>query len=329
MRVVPPLTGHLDMALSNFLKGYRQAPLAQDILFPRLPVLRRTDVYWVYGRENIQLTESTLRAFGASAQEARFTMSTENYSVKSYALKGVVADEDRDTYTVGDLNMDTVAMLQDKNLLAREARVMALASNAANYASGNTLSLSGTSQWSDGVNSDPQGDIVKAKRQIRLTGQNANYGVFSDDVFTILSAHPKLQEKFKYTQVTGPLDKAQVATALGLDQIFVCSAITNDGTSQNSFLWNKFAWVGYVPPSVGTPGVLGGVGSEGRVGPKQLSFGKAFTWTTAPGTIDGYGVVIARAADPTAKSDIVGVDWYSDDRITGSDCGFLWTTPIA
>lgn len=329
MRVVPSLTGHLDMALSNFLKGYRNAPMAQDRLFPRLPVLRRTDLYWVYGRENLQLTEQTLRAFGAPAAEARFTMSTESYNVKSYALKGVVADEDRDTYTVGDLNMDTVAMLQDKNTLAREARVKAIAMNTANYAANNTLALSSTSQWSDYANSDPQADVAAAKKQIRLTGQNANLMMISDDVFTVLSSHPKLKAEFQYVVVTGPLDRVQLAKALGVDEIFVCSAITNDGTNQNDFLWSNFAWIGYVPPTVGAPGLLGGVGAEGRVGPKQLSFGKGFTWTSAPGTIDGYGVVIARAADPTAKSDIVGVDWYIDDRVTGSDCGFLWTTPIA
>jgi hypothetical protein len=317
------------MALSNFLKGYRQAALAQDRLFPRLPVLRQTDLYWVYGRENLQIAEQDLRAFGAPAAETRFTMSTESYNVHSYARKATIADEDREGYAIGDLTMDTVAMLQDKNLLAREARIKKMVTTSGNYASGNTLALSGTSQWSDGANSDPQGDVAKAKRRIRLTGQNANLMCVSDDVFTILSTHPKLQEKFKYTQVTGPLAQAQVATALGIDEIFVCSAVTNDGGDTNDFLWSNFAWIGYVPPSVGAAGVLGGIGAEGRVGPKQLSFGKSFTWTAAPGTIDGYGVVIARVADPTAKSDIVGVDWYMDDRITGSDCGYLWTTPIA
>jgi hypothetical protein len=317
------------MALSNFLKGYRQAPLAQDLLFPRLPVLRRSDVYWVYGRENLQATEQTLRAFGTSAAEARFSMTTESYSCKSSALKATVADEDRDTYTVGDLNMDTVSLLQDKNLLAREIRIKAIVSNSANYASGNTLSLSSGAQWSSYAASDPQGDVTKAKRQVRLTGQEANYLFLSDDVFAILAVHPQLKEMYKYTVTTGPLDAAQVAKALGVANVFVMSAITNDGTNQNQFLWTNFAMLAYVPPTVGAPGLLGGIGTEGRVGPKQLSFGKAFTWTSAPGTVDGYGVVIARHADPTAKSDIVGVDWYSDDKITGSDCGFLWTTPIA
>jgi hypothetical protein len=316
------------MALSNFIKGYRNAPMFQDRAFPRLPVLRRTDVYWVYGKENLQNTEQTLRAFGNAATETRFTMSTESYNVHSNALKATIADEDRDTYTVGDLTMDTVAMLQDKNVLAREYRVKALVTTSGNYASGNTLSLSGTSQWSDDT-SDPRGDVSKAMTRIRLTGQNGNLLAVSDDVFEILRNHPQLKDTFKYTVAAGPLNVAQVAQALGVEEVFVCSAVSNDGTATNGFIWSNFAWFGYVPPSVGAPGLLGGVGTEGRVGPKQLSFGKSFTWTSAPGTIDGYGVVIARAADPTQKADIVGVDWYTDEKITGSDCGFLFTTPIA
>lgn len=326
MRVIPPLTGHLDMGLSNFLKGYRQGPLVQDLLFPRLPVLRQTDRYWVSGRENLQAPVQTARAFGAPAAETRFTMSTDTYSAKSSALKATIADEDRDNYAIGDLNMDTVQFLQEQNQLAREIRIKALVTATANYAAGNTLALSGTSQWSDGANSDPQGDVAKARTRIRLTGQDANLACFSQDVFDVLAVHPKLKEIFKYTQATGPLNESQVATALGIEKVFVCRAVTNDGTAVNSFLWTNFAWIGYVSPTVGAAGVIG---AEGQVGPKQLSFGKAFTWTTAPGTIDGYGVVIARAADPTQKADIVGVDWYSDDKITGSDCGFLWTTPIA
>ncbi|MBN9618071.1 MAG: hypothetical protein J0G35_21140, partial [Acidobacteriales bacterium] len=287
MRVVPPLTGHLDMALSNFTKGYRNAPMFQDRAFPRLPVLRRTDVYWVYGKENLQVTEQTLRAFGTPAAETRFTMSTENYNAHSNALKANIADEDRDTYTVGDMNMDTVAMLQDKNLLAREIRVKALMTTSGNYPADNVLALSSTSQWSDGANSTPQEDVADAKTRIRLTGQSANLFAVSEDVFNVLSVHPKLQAKFTYNVVTGPLDEVQLAKVLGVAEVFVCRAITNDGTATNDFLWSNFAWLGYVPPTVGAPGLLGGIGSEGRVGPKQLCFGKSFTWTSAPGTIDG------------------------------------------
>ncbi len=328
MRIVPPLTGRLDMALSNFVKGYRQGTLIGDMLFPRLPVLRQRDVYWIFGRENLQLTEQTLRAFGTPAAETRFSLSTDVYQVTSHALKAVIPDEDRDTYTVGDLDKDTVQTLQDKIMLDREVRIRNVATNVANYNVGNTLALSGTSQWSAYGTSDPIADVEHAKYIVSTTGVLANMLLLSPDVARVLRTHPAIREYFKYTQTTGPLSDAQLATAFGLDKVVVASGISNDGSDANQFVWQEFAGLYYVSPTVGNPGVLGGVGTEGTVGPRQLSFGKSFTWTTAPGTVDGYGVVIARHPDATAKSDILGVDWYSDERVTGSDCGVLFTTPI-
>ncbi len=326
MRVVPPLTGRLDMALSNFVKGYRQAPLVGDLLFPRLPVLRQTDKYWVFGRENQELTEQTLRAFGTSPAETRFQLSLDSYQVLSHALKARIPDEDRDTYTVGDLDTETVSLLQDKILLDREVRIRALAANPASYAGSNSLALAGTSQWSDYVNSDPLGDVEKAKRQIRLTGSSANMLLLSDDVATIVSSHPKIIERFKYTVLTGALDAAQLSTVFKVP-VTIASSVEYDGVNPG-FVWSNFAGLYFVSPTVGAPGVLGGIGVEGTVGPRQLSFGKSFTWTTAPGTVDGYGVIIARDPDALAKADVLGVDWYSDERVTGPDCGFLWTTPV-
>ena len=328
MRVVPPLTGRLDMALSNFIKGYRQAELVGDYLFPRLPVLRQTDRYWIFGRENQQLSEQTLRATGTGAAETRFSLSTASYVVQSRALKATIADEDRDSYTVGDLTMDSVSIMQDKILLDRENRIFQLVSNTANYPANNTLALAAGAKWSDYVNSDPKGDVTKAKRQIRLTGQNANTLILADDTFTTLANHPKLQQAFQYNVVTGPLNTAQLAQVLGVDKVVVASAVQYDGVNP-SFLWSNMALLVYVSPTVGAAGVLSGLGTEGSIGPKQLSFGKSFTWTGAPGTVDGYGVVIGRHPDITAKSDIVGVDWYSTEVITGSDCGFLFTGAVS
>lgn len=332
MRVTPPLTGHLDMAISNFIKGYRQPEqsMLQDFLFPRLPVIRSNDRYWVYGKENLQLTEKTGRAFGTSPQEARFTVSNDSYSCKSNALKATIADEDRDNYTIGDLNRDTAQLLQDKNLLSREVRVKNIVTNSAIYPAGNTLALGAAAQWDNFATSDPVMDVKRAARQVKRTGQKPNLFTCSGDVFDALSVNPNLRKDVRFAQVTGPLNEQQVATALGIEKVVVGDAIYNDGSDENSFLWSNFAMLLYCPQGVSAPaGVLSGTGAEGSIGPKDLSFGKSFTWTTAPSTVDGYGVMVSRHPDATAKSDVVGVDWYTDEKVTGADCGFLFTTPLA
>jgi hypothetical protein len=328
MRVVPPLTGHLDMALSNFAKGYRNADLITDLLFPRLEVIRQTDVYWVFGRESMQLTEQTLRAPGTPAQETRFALSLDRYFCDSHALKSNIADEERDAYTAGDLNMDAVQLNQDKILLDREYRAMVKVTNAANYPSANTLALSGPGQL-DNANSDPLGLVSTARKTVALAGAvKINTAVLGFDVAEVLRKHPQLLQRFQYTTVTGALSDQQLATVFNVPNIVVGGAVTNNPvTGINSFVWSNFAWFGYVAPNQGGP--AGVQGAEGGTLPKQITFGKSFTWTAAPQTVGGYGVVIARHPDATAKSDMVGVDWYSDEKITAPEVGYLATNALA
>ena len=327
MRVVPPLTGRLDMALSNFAKGYRNADLITDSLFPRLEVTRQTDVYWIYDRSNLQLTEQTLRATGTPAAETRFSLSTDRFYCASRALKSLIADEDRLAYTTGDLESDSVSLNQDKILLDREYRASQLVLNPSNYAAGNTVALSGTAQW-DNAASDPLFIASTARTTIARNGAvKCNTLYLGFDTAEVLRRHPQLLQRFQYTTVTGALSDQQLATVFNVDKVIVGGAVHNDPvTGLNHFLWSNFALFVYNSPTVGAAGVIG---AEGSVGVKQLSFGKSFTWIGAPQTVGGYGVVIARSPDATAKSDIVGVDWYSDEKLTAPEIGYLVTNTLA
>ncbi len=327
MRVVPPLTGRLDMALSNYAKGYRNADLITDMLFPRLEVTRQTDVFWIYGKENLQLTEQTLRAIGTSPQETRFSLSTDRYYCDSRALKSVIADEERLAYTTGDLETDSVSLNQDKILLDREYRASQKVLNPANYPAANTIALSGTSQW-DNAQSDPLAIASKARTTIALSGAvRANTLFLGFDVAEVLRRHPQLLQRFQYTVVTGALSDQQLATVFNVDKVIIGGAVVNNPiTGINTFVWTNFALFVYNTPTSGTAGVIG---AEGGVGAKQLSFGKSFTWIGAPQTVGGYGVIIARHPDAMAKSDVVGVDWYADEKITAPDVGYLVTNVLA
>ena len=329
MRVVPPLTGRLDMALSNFAKGYRNGDLITDQLFPRLEVMRQRDKYWVYGKENLQLTEQTLRAAGTPAAETSLSLSLDMYSCESRALKSVIPDEDRLAYQVGDLDMDAVETNQNKILLDREYRAMQLITNPANFTSGNTIALSGTAQW-DNPASAPLSIAKTARTAIAQNAAvKANALVLAFDVAEALRVNAQLLQRFQFTTVTGSLSDQQLAQIFNVPQVIIGSAVTNNPvTGINSFIHSNYALFVYNTPTIGAAGVLG-VGAEGKVGAKQLSFGKSFTWTGAPGTVGGYGVTIARHPDATAKSDIVGVDWYSAEKIVAQDCGFLVTNCLA
>lgn len=324
--VTAPLTGRLDMALSNFAKGYRQNGLVADYLFGRVPVSRQADRYWIFGRESFQLSEQTLRAPGATPQETRFQLSTGSYFCPSRALQSRVSDEERASYTLSDLNMEAVQLNQAKLMLDREQRAFNLVSTTANYAAANTIALSGTSQWDNGA-SNPIQQVEIGKRQIRLTGQKPNLLVLSDDVFAAVRVHPTLIARYQYTTVTGQLNEQQLAQIFGVEQVVIASAVYHDGTNPG-FIWSNIALLCFIAPTVAPAGVLE-PGKEGTLGVKDISFGKSFVWADAPSTIGGYGVIIARDPMATAKADIVGVDWYSSEVITASDAGYLFTNVLA
>lgn len=342
--VVSPLTGRLDMALSNFVKGFRNNRFVADILFPRVPVLRQTDRYYIFGRENQQLKNKTLRAPGAPAERFRFTLSTDSYFAPSRALAADIPDEDRSSYMLGDLNMHTAQMIWDNLMLDRESRTATLATTAANYAAGMSLDLSSTHQWDDYANSDPIVDVDTAKGKVILSGQPANTLVLGDSVYRKLRNHPKILARFQYKDATpAAIGPAQLAAAFDVENVVVASSLKDNGDGTQTFLWGKVAVLAYVSPNVGPAGLMNqlvgpsasnnptapAVGSEGLVGPRDISFGKTFVWTGAPLTINGYGVVIARNPDPTAKGDILGVDWYAAEKITATETGYLFYNAIS
>jgi hypothetical protein len=332
------------MALSNFIKGYRNNDFVADVLFPRLPVLRQTDKYYIFGRESQQLRSKTLRAPGAGAESFRFTLSTGNYTCVSRAQKGQIPDEDRAAYTLGDLTQTTAEEMQKYLMFEREARVAAMATTAANYT--NSLTLAGGSQWSDYANSDPVQDVENAKAVIVKAGVQANTLVLSDPTYRKLRNHPKIIARTQYKDGFSPnIGTDQLAAIFDVPNVVVASAIKDNGDNTQTFLWGKSAILCYVNPKATpagvltqatgatapsiTPSVIQPVGSEGLIGARDLSFGKTFVWVGAPNTVGGYGVILGRDPDITAKSDVVGVDWYAGEQITAQETGFLFANAVA
>jgi hypothetical protein len=310
--ITAPLTGHLDAALTQYAKGFTQNGLIADMLAPRVPVGRQTDKYWIYGRESQQLTEQILRATGAGAQETRLSLSTGSYFSRSHALKATIADEDRAGYTAGDLEQDATSNAMAKILLNKENECAVMLTDTAQVT--NNVTLAGINQWSDYGNSDPVKDVETAKALVVQSGVKANVMVVGDPVYRKLKNHPAILDAFKYTSIGGNISIQQLATFFEVEQFLVGSAVSVTKAGVVSFVWGKNALLAYVSPSPGTRDVGGA---------------KSFVWQGAPGTIDGMGVVTARHPDPTAKSDIIGVDFYYDQKITAVETLYLIKNAVA
>jgi hypothetical protein len=307
-----PLTGHLDMALTNFAKGYTQNELVSDILCPRVPVGRQTDKYWIHGREGQQLTEKTKRAPGAPARRTRLTLSSDSYFADSHALASEIPVEQQAAYSlVGDLRQDATQDLMSKILLDKEVATQALLTDTTVLTTNTTLA--GTSQWSDGANSDPLGDVETARQSVMLTGSTPNLMIITPAVLKALKNHPAVRDAFKYT-TPGSIGIPQLQAFFMIDRIILAASVQLDKAGAASFVWGKDVVIAYLSPGPGQ---------------RDISVAKTFVWAGAPGTVDGFGTVVAPHPDPTAKSEIVGVDFYYAIKVTAPEAGYLIKSAVA
>lgn len=125
---------------------------------------------------------------------------------------------------VNPIQLSTM-MLTGLVQLDREVRVAATVFNAANYAAANQATLSGTSQWSDYVNSNPLLAITSAMDTPLV---RPNKMVIGRLAWTQLRGHPKIVQAIgRSAQTAGNASLQQVADLLELQEILVGQAFYN------------------------------------------------------------------------------------------------------
>ena len=143
---------------------------------------------------------------------------------------------------VDPLSLSTM-MLTGLVQLDREIRVAGVVFNTSNYSGANQATLSGTSQWSDRVNSDPL-NAITAAMDIPLVRPNRL--VLGQQTWTQLRQHPKIvQAVGKSAQTAGYASRQAVADLLELAEIVVGSAFYNTAkkgqAASYSRAWGKHA----------------------------------------------------------------------------------------
>jgi hypothetical protein len=314
---VSPVQGKIDVALSQFAQLYRNNTLVCESLFPRVEVQKESDFFWLFGRENQAIRENALRAPGAASERIQQTLSKVKYFATDHSLARLITDEERGNFMAGDLEQWATQALMDKLMLDEEIRVATIATTAANFAGTNTVTLAGASQWSAYLTandqSNPITDVETAKSQIRQIGQEANVMIISDPVYKILRAHPAIVDRFKFVN-GGQITLQQLAAVFGIERVLLASAVQLDQANNVSFVWGKSVVLAYVQP---TPNFY------------DVSFGKTFVWTQAPGTVGGFSTEIAREVPASKKSDELAVHFYYGQQVTSNISGYLIQNAVA
>ncbi|HEV2499818.1 MAG TPA: hypothetical protein VGY31_09595, partial [Terriglobia bacterium] len=242
---------YLDQPLNNVSVGYVNDDYFAEKLFPPVPVKQRSGRYWVFGREKFHRYETIREPKAESREIAPWSLSNNPYFCNDHSLKDSISDEERAGSDNADLEITTVQNLTDAILLDLEIRVMNLLLGPSGGLPNATLA--GTSQWSDYVNSDPIAAVEAQKIVIKQSiAKTPNTLAVSYPVYSVLRQHPKIIDRFKYSQV-GILQADHLKSVFDVDNFWVMGAeydTSNEGQSPNlQFVWDKTAMLGYIPPS--------------------------------------------------------------------------------
>lgn len=240
---------HVEAPLSNIAIAYRNEEYIWDRVFPRVPVMHKTDKYFVFPKDAWFRDEVAVRAPGTRSQSADYDLTTASYVAIEWAINKLVTDEERlNADNPLEPDVQAVEFTMDALMRAQERRVAAKVMNS----SGWSYSATPTNQWSTDI-SDPYGDILAAvDGVIQSIGRRPNVAVMSWDVWQHLMQHPDLLDRIKYTRPGAMVAESDIAGWFGFDKVLVGMSIYNSaaegGTFSASYIWSDDFWCGYVPP---------------------------------------------------------------------------------
>jgi hypothetical protein len=242
----------VDPVLTAVAQGFQQSDYIGAALFPQVPVGLRAGNIITFGREDFMLY-NTARAPGEKTGRVQFGYSGSSFALVDYSLEGAlpieILQEGQNGANGWTIDGASMAIRKVLNIMALrlEKQQADLARNAATYAAGNKVTLSGTSQWSDYTGtSNPVTVIETAKEAVRsATGKRPNTVVMGAAVMARLRAHPIIVDRVKYTgrDVATP---ELLASLFGVQRVLVGDAIwSNDASTAFTDVWGKDVVVAY------------------------------------------------------------------------------------
>lgn len=310
----------INPELTAIAVGFRNpdAALIADQVLPRVPTAE-TFKYTVYNTAQAYTVPPTEVGRRSEPNIVTFGGSDVTATVKDYALDDPIPQRDIDAFnsmprptTGGPVEPTVLSTMMLSGLidLDREIRVAAVASNSANYDANKVTALSGTSQWSDYVNSNPLSAILTALDQCLVRPDTLTV---SQDVWTTLRQHPKIvQAIYKTYQGAGTVTKQMLADILEIRQVLVGSGWVNTARRGQApslqRVWPKIASLTYSSPGAAS------------------LFQPVWGWTATWG--GKFAGTLLDAKKGLKGSVTVRVGEQLNELVSAPDAGYLFTSVI-
>jgi hypothetical protein len=244
---------YVDQVLTSVSVAYANKSFIADQVFPVINVKNKTGVYFKYDKANLQIPANTKRTGTSTTAQVDFNLTKVAYGpLTERALKTPI-EKDVQEMAVDPLapRVKATNLVTEKIMLEKERDLVTMLTDTSQVTQ--NVTLSGTSQWSDYVNSDPVPMIQSWKDSIQLNGLvTPNTLVLGYQVWSKLMNHPKLISRIQYvSKQSVSLD--DFANLIGVERVLIGNAVQNtaaEGAADSlGFLWGKNAFLMYVAPT--------------------------------------------------------------------------------
>lgn len=316
---------HIDRPLTDISIAYMQDQdeFIADKVFKPIKTDRQSNLYYVYSKEYFFRGGDELEvAEGTPTLGSGFGLTTQSYVCKVYGFHEKITDEARANCDEGiNLEKTATTLVSQRLLIAKEKAWATTAFNAsawANSLEGASSATTGKFKYWDDITAQPIIDIRKAKLAIKkTTGYTPNVLVITEDVFEVLTQHPSVIDRYKYT-TNQVVTKEMLAKLFDLERIEIAGAIAlPNSVAEGQATASDYDWIMkngalllYVPASASI---------------MQPAAGYNFYWTNLQGVGSSEkGVAIKSYRRESIRSDIVEGLCAFTYQIVCNDLGFFF-----
>ncbi len=220
--------------------AYKNSRLIADQVLPYVPVGKEEFRWTKYDLAEGFTVPDTKVGRRSAPNEVTFSATEESGKTEDYGLDDPIPQADIDNAPDGyDPVGRATEQLTDIILLDREVRVANLVFGAANYATANKVTLSGTDQFSDFTNSSPI-DLITEKLDSMI--MRGNKMVIGRPAFSMLARHPDILKAMHGTSGDKGIATRQfIAELFELDEVIVGEANVNTARKGQTPVLNR-AW---------------------------------------------------------------------------------------
>lgn len=239
----------VDPVLTNLARGYRNAQLIGEALFPIALIDKEAGTIPLFGKEAFELYD-TERAIRANSN----IMTPDDLDGLDVVLRehdiAYPVDYREKSESMFDAESRASRRVVDIIDLRREVACAKLAQSPSTYLAGAKVTLAGSSQWSNG-GGDPIQDVERGKEVVRSrVGIRPNTITMGASVYASLKFHPKLQEALGSNE-RKLITLEHLKALFGVQDIFIGEALANAGTFGD--IWTDSLQLAYVAkPQAGT-----------------------------------------------------------------------------